>query len=244
MSVRTRVSLGAIKQLATHPTQLVRLPGYLRDLWRYQSESRHASSVRLYPCLGDRQPTQPALGHYFFQDTWAARQVFRARPEWLVDIGSTVLLVGILSQFRPCVSVDIRPIDTRLEGLSTRRGSATELPFSDGEVPCLTTMCVLEHVGLGRYGDVIDPLGTEKAVAEIQRVLRPKGLVIYSVPIGRDLIEFNANRRFTPRQAKALFAGWQLVDACLLSPTPVPLPPDDAELDSLEAVGCFAFRKP
>jgi hypothetical protein len=46
---------------------------------------------------------------------------------------------------RRCVSVDIRPIDARLPGLEVRAGSA-----AGGEVPFVTTMCVLEHIAIPR----------------------------------------------------------------------------------------------
>ena len=63
-------------------------------------------------------------------------------------------------------------MEARLEGLSAKSGSVLQLPFKADEVPCLTTMCVLEHIGLGRYGDPLDPLGTKKAVEEIKRVIK------------------------------------------------------------------------
>src|ERR1035437_931822 len=123
-----------------------------------------------------------------------------------VDVGSTVLLVGILSQFTRWHSVDIRPMQCELEGLECKDGSVLNLPYKDDEVPCLTTMCVLEHIGLGRYGDPINPTGTNDAASEIRRVVAPGGVVVYSVPVGlEEVLEFNANRRFTIQQALDLF---------------------------------------
>jgi SAM-dependent methyltransferase len=189
--------------------------------------------------LTDAVPDQSVNSAYFYQDTWAARQVFRERPEWLVDVGSTTLLVGILSQFVRTVSVDIRPIQAALDGLEARKGSVLALPFQEGEVPCLTTMCVLEHIGLGRYGDPIDPGGSEKAAREIARVIRPGGIVIYSVPVGEPVLEFNAHRRFSRESAIKLFPGWQMVDEYVIGATPGCAPSAGTDL-----VACFAVRKP
>jgi hypothetical protein len=105
-------------------------------------------------------------------------------------------------------------------------------------------MCVLEHVGLGRYGDSIDPEGTIKAVREIARVVAPGGTVVYSVPVGRELIEFNAHRRFSYRQAAGFFEGWELVDSCILTPRPTPYTSEDAVLRLADPVACFCYRKP
>lgn len=153
-SLRNYVSLGALFQIASKPLHVFGIPRYLRELRAYRNAELASfvkpSALRLYPCLGDRQSEQFAHGSYFYQDCWAARQVFREAPNWGVDVGSTVLLVGILSQFRPWQSVDIRPVRSQLDGLRCISGSILSLPFEDNSVPCLTTMCVLEHIGLGR----------------------------------------------------------------------------------------------
>src|SRR5438045_2175597 len=54
-SLGDRVSLGSLWQLAKSPTLLVRLPQYLRQLYRYRTLEGPAARtrLRLYPCLGD-----------------------------------------------------------------------------------------------------------------------------------------------------------------------------------------------
>jgi Caenorhabditis protein of unknown function, DUF268 len=227
---------------------MARVPRFVRDLKSYRSLEFTASGklapLRLYPCLSDHQAHQSVHGFYFYQDCWAARQVFIEKPEWGVDVGSTVLLVGILSQFAPWYSIDIRPLQCELDGLKSKAGSVLDLPFNDDEVPCLTTMCVLEHIGLGRYGDPLNPTGTYDAVQEIRRVIRPQGIVVFSVPVGvREILEFNANRRFSVAQALDFFNGWDLVDSCILTPSPKPL--NSHRVGELkDPIACFCFRKP
>lgn len=242
------VSLGALYGLVKHPRTFASLPRYAVELRRYRqlelAQVGHHSKLRLYPCLDDAHPSQAVNDFYFYQDCWAARQVFQERPPFLVDVGSTVLLVGILSQFAPCISVDIRPIEANLAGLSSKSGSVLQLPFADCEVPCLTTMCVLEHIGLGRYGDPLDPLGTEKAVAEIKRIIKPGGIVVYSVPVGPNMTEFNANRRYHLKEASELFFDWTIVDGCVLAPSPLPMVTQDQLANFKDPTACFCVRKP
>ncbi len=244
--LKKHCSLGCIKVLLLNPRLLFRLPWFFRELGTYRKMELEKTGknvfLRYYPMLDDRQTSQSGHSQYFYQDCWAARQVFRERPPWGVDVGSTVLLVGILSQFAKWVSVDIRPIESKLEGLDCQAGSVLSLPFKDNEVPCLTTMCVIEHIGLGRYGDPLNPTGTHDAVAEIARVIKPGGIVVYSVPVGlHETLEFNAHRRFGFAEAASFFRGWEMVDSCMLTPSPAPYRPENL---LNYPVGCFCLRKP
>jgi SAM-dependent methyltransferase len=133
----------------------------------------------------------------------------------------------------------------RLENLISCAGSVVHLPFRDDSVPALTTMCVLEHVGLGRYGDPLNPRGTLDAITEIRRVIRPGGIVVYSVPVGVPMVEFNAHRRFRYSEAAEFFKGWHEVDSVLLNPSPLSgVLTDEAVSRFRDAVACFCFRKP
>jgi hypothetical protein len=55
-------------------------------------------------------------------------------------------------------------------------------------------MHVIEHIGLGRYGEALDPDGDLKAIRELVRVLAAGGNLLVVVPVGRPRIQFNAHR--------------------------------------------------
>ena len=52
-------------------------------------------------------------------------------------------------------------------------------------------MHVIEHIGLGRYGDEMDPDGDLKAIDELKRVLSRKGDLLFVVPVGKPKIMYN-----------------------------------------------------
>jgi SAM-dependent methyltransferase len=94
--------------------------------------------------------------------------------------------------------VDIRPLDLPLETLAFKEGSILNLPFDSDSVESLSSLCVVEHIGLGRYGDLLDPDGTEKAIAELKRVLKPTGNLYISLPLdNKNKVYFNAHRAFS-----------------------------------------------
>jgi hypothetical protein len=156
-----------------------------------------------------------------------------------VDLGSTALLVGILARSTEVISVDVRPLSVALDGLVTCAGTGVALPFRDRSIGSLSSLCVLEHIGLGRYGDQIDPQGTEKAAAELQRVLAPGGDLYLSVPIEKESrVYFNAHRALSIATVTRMMSKLDLEEAVLirghrkLSPR---------EIDALDFYGPMVF---
>ena len=82
--------------------------------------------------------------------------------------------------------MDIRPAELSLPGLTPREGSVLCLPYADNSLESLSCLHVVEHIGLGRYGDPIDPLGTMKALKELSRVVAKGGDLYFSLPGGEE----------------------------------------------------------
>lgn len=167
----------------------------------------------IFPCLGDRTASTPVEPTYFLQDAWFARKIAECRPSSHVDVGSSAKSMALIAQFVPVTLVDIRSVEIELEGFSFLAGSVLELPFTASSVASLSSLCVIEHIGLGRYGDPFDAHGSEKAAAELLRVLAPGGRLYVSVPVDAECrIYFNAHRAFTRDYLLSLFPGLELVE--------------------------------
>ena len=77
-------------------------------------------------------------------------------------------------------------------------------------------MHTVEHIGLGRYGEPIDPDGDLKAIKELVRVLAPGGNLIFVTPIGRPRIQFNAHRIYSYEQILQYFGELKLKEFSLI----------------------------
>ncbi len=199
------------------------VPG-LGRLGRFAHEYRHFRRLNagtpfelrardILPCLTDRTAITPVEPTYFLQDAWFARKIAGQRPASHVDVGSSVKAMALVAQFVPVTLVDIRPVEIELAGFSFQRGSVLALPFADGSLASLSSLCVIEHIGLGRYGDPFDARGSEKAAAELGRVLARGGDLYVSVPVDTECrIYFNAHRAFTRAHLLTLFPGLDLIE--------------------------------
>lgn len=216
-NLRARVSIPALVRSILSPIKLLR---YLRQRSSYLSLP-HAEadwSQRFVPMLDDDIGFQDAHNFYYYQDCWASRKIFELNPTSVLDVGCTVLFTGIISQFTPTTSVDVRPVKSQLTGLINVKGDITDLDFPDNSQECVVSLCVIEHIGLGRYGDKIDPLGAEKAAKELSRVLKPGGHLLISTMVGIPCLAFNAHRIFAVEDFLGMFPELELVDEAFLYP--------------------------
>ncbi len=188
---------------------------YLRDWKEY---TRAGGELRLrdaLPALADRHAQSgTASGEYFHQDLWAARKIFLANPTSHVDVGSRVDgFIAHLLSFRAVTVVDVRPLDSVVNGLTfVQDDGSTLTTFDDHSVESLSSLHAVEHFGLGRYGDPVDPSGHLRAIQSFARVCAPGGTVYFSCPIGAQRTYFNGNRVLDPVEVIERFSPLHLED--------------------------------
>jgi SAM-dependent methyltransferase len=161
--------------------------------------------LTLLPCLHDRyEEGGTTKSEYFWQDLLVARWIHAARPQKHVDVGSRVDgFVGHVASFREVEVFDIRPNTTQIPGVVFKQvdfmGEVLLPSVGDGYCDSLSCLHAIEHFGLGRYGDRIDPQGYERGITNMAKILKPDGRFYLSTPIGKERVEFNAHRLFDPR---------------------------------------------
>jgi SAM-dependent methyltransferase len=152
-----------------------------------------------YPCLTDYfDQSGIARGHYFYQDLLVAQKIFERRPRKHVDVGSRIDgFVAHVASFREIEVLDIRKLTSVVPNIIFHPCDLLDLPlrfhdYSDS----LSCLHVLEHLGLGRYGDPIDIDGHIKGLSNLAKMLKPGGTLYLSAPFGVERIDYNAHRVF------------------------------------------------
>lgn len=186
--------------------------------WREYFQYRRLADPAFRPHFRDLQPVFGQRGahefdaHYIYLNAWAARRILARRPKEHVDVGSQLAFTSVLSAAVPVRVVEFRPVPLHCSGMNFVEGSILNLPFRTGTVESLSSLHVIEHIGLARYGDPLDPEGTVKSARELARVLAPGGELLIGLPVGRSRVCFNAHRIHDSAQVIAMFADLRLVE--------------------------------
>lgn len=167
------------------------------------------------PILTEWDEASGGMGAYFLQDLSVARLIRGSAPKRHVDVGSRVDgFVGNVASFRDIEVLDIRPAKGEVAGVKFHQVDLMEELTSEwiGCTESLSCLHTIEHFGLGRYGDRIDPNGHLRGLQQLKRILAVGGLLYLSTPIGPQRIVFNAHRVFSMRTMIDWFPSedWQI----------------------------------
>jgi SAM-dependent methyltransferase len=259
MSARLAIAsiIGAVRTLTVDPKAALQnwmgLPFYLKNAlhWR-RLNAEPAFRIRMGEfkyCAADRFRAAGAVDiHYFNQDIWAAGSIYARRVATHVDVGSR--LDGFISHLLPFCAVqyiDLRPLQLRHRNLTFVQGTVLELPFPSDSIPSLSCLHVIEHIGLGRYGDEVDPLGHVKAARELVRVLAPGGVLLIGTPVGNERLVYDAHRVFDPGTIAKIFAPCELLEFNLIADDTNAIKEGATFAEARNCrygCGLFMFRKP
>lgn len=184
---------------------------YKRDRAEFQKQkgtNKDFPFGKNFPILNEKEESSGNMtGHYFHQDLYVARQLFKDNPKNHLDIGSrTDGFVAHVASFRHIEIMDIRPQSIDIENISFKQADLMILPEDlVSSYDSISSLHVIEHFGLGRYGDPIDYYGHLKAIENITKMLKKGGKFYFSTPIGVQRVEFNAHRVFSVSYLLSIF---------------------------------------
>lgn len=193
-------------------------PGYVADRRRFREAlgdiADDFSWGNELPILTEKIEASGGLGAYLLQDLTVARWIREDAPTKHFDVGSRIDgFVCNVAAFREIEVIDIRPAPGEIPGVVFHRCDIMGKcpPEWENSMPSLSCLHTVEHFGLGRYGDPIDPYGHEKGLERLKAMVAPGRMFYLSTPIGTQRIEFNAHRIFAAATVLGWFAeGWEI----------------------------------
>lgn len=251
-SIEMRSLLYFVRQFGFDPIRLIRscryIPKFLFDLARFVTKSRSLNFVPAPTLLDFGCESGSANGHYFWQDLLAARWIFEAKPNKHLDVGSRVDgFVAHLLTFMKVDLLDVRPMTTNVEGLNIALGDAQQtLGRLVDLYDSVSSLHTIEHFGLGRYGDSIDPEGHVKGLLNISDTVSQDGKFIVSFPIGKPKVYFNSQRIVHPEWPLHILKDFDLIDFVLIPWVGEPvfgLNPSEVDLENVGQCGLYRFKR-
>ena len=153
-----------------------------------------------------------AEGYYKQTDTflYEALEDFPLRNKDVVIVGSEMPWYECICHYYGASVTTIEYRDVKCEIPGLRVLTPSEFESSPRQFDAAISISSIEHDGLGRYGDPIDPDGDLRAMKEIRKLLKPDGRFYLSVPVGRDVVVWNAHRIYGPVRLPMLLDGWEI----------------------------------
>jgi len=234
--------------LVRFPRKVGRFVEFMREMKKFKSLADNRFKIEwneMYPCLTDKLRTTPFDQHYTYHPAWAARILAKTKPDLHADFSSILYFGTMLSAFIPVKFYDYRPAEINLKGWQGNFADLCNLDINNNSFTSVSCMHTVEHIGLGRYGDTLDPNADIKAVNELQRITKPGGDILFVTPVGKPRIEFNGHRIYSYELVLAMF------DKCTLQEFSL-IPDSGGLIENAEpsivasqsyGCGCFWFKK-
>lgn len=198
-----------------NPIKLFKTVAYLPKFYGdYRQLSKEAAKIGhkfhikyMFPVYIDYSVTS-INKHYWFQDIYVAQKIIdlqREKPENLhIDIGSRVegFITSLISARVNLIFCDINLPRVPFPGASAKNLDLQDMKPEDfKDAGSVSTLHVLEHLGLGKYGDKIDPIGHKRIFTDFSRVLQPGTKLFLSSPVSnKPGLVFNAGRHLDPKE--------------------------------------------
>ncbi|MDA8381588.1 MAG: DUF268 domain-containing protein [Betaproteobacteria bacterium] len=207
-----------------------------------------------HPVLNEAIPSTPFDPHYLYHVAWAIRKVAEAvtagHCREHVDVSSSLHFCTATAGFVPTRFIDLRPANIHLDNLVCSQGNLTNDAEWHGQYASLSCMHVVEHIGLGRYGDQLAVNGDIHAMGNLKRAVNPGGRLLFVVPCGKPEIHFNAHRIYSAAWVHRFFADeFELKEFYFIFNDVLRAPLKNVDLAATENIpygcGCFEFiRRP
>lgn len=155
------------------------------------------------------------VNYYLETDSW----LYEALEKYPI-LGKDVVIIGSVTPWYESIvcayggrptTIDYNKIETDDDRIMVL--TVEEFDKNPKKFDVLLSISSIEHDGLGRYGDRINPDGDLAFMAQAkQKFLKEGGHMILAVPVGRDCVVWNAHRIYGRRRLPLLLEKWDIVE--------------------------------
>ena len=151
---------------------------------------------------------------YGMTDIW----MYEALKKYSIQ-GKSVCIVGSTCPWYEAMSIVYGASSCTVFEYADRKNFVDNIKYikpeeiGDEKYDICISISSIEHDGLGRYGDPLDPNGDIRAMQEAKQYVKEGGLMFLSVPVGSDTVFFNVHRVYGKIRLPMLLKQWKKLDA-------------------------------
>jgi len=187
---------------------VVEYPEAIRSVWR-------KAELEAFLERAKRRDTNDLTGYgpSAPRDVYAAIDAFPVEGKSVLVIGTQVpwieAIVWAYGKAKEVWTVDFNKPISELPQFKTL--SIPELEVLGRKFDVIFSFSSIEHDGLGRYGDPLNPTADLQRMKKIKNFIEHDGLFYFAVPVGLDALVFNAHRVYGEARFPKLIEGWELL---------------------------------
>ena len=184
-------------------------------LWR-QAEKISPILKNLYNMI--TQPPKPNLeGDRDIEYSWISANL-PAGPGKAMDFGCNFGWMGLLAARK---GFKVTAVDLKFTSWSYRhpdlefvQGDILKLKLAPGSLDLIINCSSIEHVGLaGRFGVAeANAEGDFTAMSVLNSILKVNGIMLLTIPVGRDKIFSSMHRVYGEKRLPKLLLGWDILE--------------------------------
>ncbi len=219
LSFQSLLFAEAVREIPKHLYDQYTLNGQIPVIDSYQDDS-YPNEEPLFYSITDIDVRLEIIGrreteYYGQTDKW----LYEALDAFPIK-GKEVAIIGSASPWYESVVIAFGGIPTTIEydAIITDDPRLTILTMNEyknkpKKFDIVLTISSIEHDGLGRYGDPLNPSGDLEFMTLAKEVLlKPNGRMILSTPIGQDVLTWNCHRVYGPIRLPLLLSGWTVIE--------------------------------
>jgi SAM-dependent methyltransferase len=186
-------------------------------LYRFLKNARGKKAAAQAPQSQAHAGTVNLTGDRDIEWSWIAARIPSGGGQAL-DFGSGQSSLGLLATLRGyrVTAIDLSPVawSYRVPRLKSVQGDLLRMKFAKGTFDLVLNCSTVEHVGLaGRYGVTDErPDGDLEAMRILGRWMKPKGIMLLTIPVGIDQVFSPLTRIYGKQRLPALLDGFRVVE--------------------------------
>jgi len=154
-------------------------------------------------------------GDRFIEWSWVFSELPKGKAS-ILDIGPGSEFLCSATAARNGAEVtcfDVRRFDPpfTMQGLDLVTGDLQAYDFKDKKFDAIINVSVIEHIGLGRYGDANSTDGDIKVMQKLARWLKPNGKMLFTIPVGKDAIHSPLHRVYGQQRLPSLLGKYHIL---------------------------------